>query len=477
MRRVRRTLFLTHRWLGVALSLLMALWALSGFVMMYVSYPETSRTEQLAGLDPLDLSGCCEHVLFPWGPLASATVEMVDGQPVLRSTGPAGPMLTSLVASAEPAIGPREAARIARTHMRNAFGAAPPMRIEPVEGDQWTISVRRYAPLWKASFADTRGTALYVSGLTGQVVQDTHASERFWNWLGAVPHWLYFQVLRDNGPLWSQVVIYSSLLGTFLTVTGIYVGIVTWRRRGKRWSPFRGVALWHHWLGLVFGLVTLTWVFSGFASMNPWGWLASEGPGTELQSRAGRPLEAGDAETLVRSLAANPRPGIVSAEVTVQGGQAWAILVNRQGERRRASLPALAPAPLAEADLARLGPTAKPGTPIASQALIARGDAYHYSHHSTPALLPAWRVIYGDEDATRLYFDPRTGELIGFVDADRRAFRWWHLALHRLDFSGLRERPLWDVVVLPLLAGVSLLCLLGAWMGAWRLTRRRPKKS
>ena len=117
-----------------------------------------------------------------------------------------------------------------------------------------------------------------------------------------------------------------------------------------------------------------------------------------------------------------------------------------------------------------------PGTPIASQGLIARGDAYHYSHHSTPAVLPAWRVIYGDKDATRLYFDPRTGELIGFVDADSRAFRWWHLALHRLDFSGLRERPLWDVVMLPLLAGVSLLCLLGAWMGAKRLTRRRRTK-
>ena len=467
-------MFLIHRWLGVALSLLMALWALSGFVMMYVSYPETSRAERVAGLDPLDLSACCEHVVFPFGPLGSATVEMAAGQPVLRSIGPAGPILTSLAGSAEPMVGEREAAEIARTHMRNTFGAAPAMRVAPVESDQWTIPVRRYAPLWKASFADSRGTALYVSGLTGQVVQDTHATERFWNWLGAVPHWLYFRVLRDDA-LWSQVVIYTSLLGTFLTVTGLYIGVVTWRRRGKRWSPFRGVALWHHWLGLVFGLVTLTWVFSGFASMNPWGWLASEGPGTELQSLAGRPLEAGDAETLARALAAHPQPGVVSAEVTVQGGQAWAILVNRQGVRTRASLPGLAPASLADADLAQLGHRARPDTPIASQGLIARGDAYHYSHHSTPALLPAWRVIYGDQDATRLYFDPRTGELIGFVDADSRAFRWWHLALHRLDVSGLRERPLWDAVMLPLLAGVSLLCLLGAWMGAKRLARRRPK--
>jgi hypothetical protein len=83
----------------------------------------------------------------------------------------------------------------------------------------------RHAPLYKASFADERGTVLYVSGLTGEVVQDTHRSERFWNWLGAVPHWLYFTVLRQDGALWSQVVIWTSLLGTFLTLTGIYVGI------------------------------------------------------------------------------------------------------------------------------------------------------------------------------------------------------------------------------------------------------------
>lgn len=476
MRRVRRALFLTHRWLGVALALLMALWALSGFTMMYVSYPETSAAERVAGLDALDLSACCERVDFPQGPIDSATVEMVAGQPVLRWSGPAGPALTNLAGPGAPAIGERAAAEIARTHMRNMFGAAPPLRIEPVEGDQWTILVRRYAPLWKARFADARGTVLYISGLSGQVVQDTHARERFWNWLGAVPHWLYFRALREDAALWTQVVIYTSLLGTFLTLTGLYVGIATWRRRGKHWSPFRGVALWHHWLGLVFGLVTLTWVFSGFASMTPWGWLASDGPSAEVQALAGRPLEGGDAEALVRALAAHPRPGIVSAEVTMQGGRAWAILVNHAGERTRAALPTLAPAPPAAADLAQLAHRAKSGAPIASQGMIEQGDAYHYSHHSTPALLPAWRVIYGDQDATRLYFDPRTGEPIGFVDADSRAFRWWHLALHRLDISVLRERPLWDAVMLPLLAGVSLLCLLGVWMGAKRLTRRRPKK-
>jgi hypothetical protein len=104
-----------------------------------------------------------------------------------------------------------------------------------------------------------------------------------------------------------------------------------------------------------------------------------------------------------------------------------------------------------------------------AQGLIRTGEAYHYSHHSTPALLPAWRVIYADADQTRLYFDPRTGELIDYVDAPARGFRWRHLALHRFDFAGMDTRPLWDALLWLLMTGVSLVCLLGVWMGVRRL--------
>jgi len=467
----RRWLFLIHRWLGVALALLMALWTLSGFVMMYVSYPETSAAERVAGLDPLELSGCCEDLSPPGvARVESATVEMVRGEPTLRWIGEESGGLIGLTSGSTPFIDEREAGEIARTHMRNAFGVEPPVQVEPVDVDQWTLQLRRYAPLYKASFADGRGTVLYVSGASGEVVQDTHRSERFWNWLGAVPHWLYFTPLRQDGALWSEVVIYASLLGTFLTVTGLYIGMITWRR-GKRWSPFRGIALWHHWTGLVFGLATLTWVFSGFASMQPWGWLESEGPGAELRALAGRQLEGRDVAALYQALAAHPQPDAVSAEVVVQGGTPFAILVGRAGSRRRASLPDLAPAPLSEVDLAALARSAKPDTSIASQGLIATGDAYHYDHHSTPAVLPAYRAIYSDSEETRLYLDPHTGELVNFVDAGSRGFRWWHLSLHRLDLPGLRERPLWDIVTLTLLAGVASLCLIGVWLGVRRLRR------
>ena len=469
-RGLRRWLFLIHRWLGVALALLMALWAVSGFVIMYVSYPETTAEERLAGLDPLDLTACCEGRPPPAGPIEGATVEMLGGQPVLRWIGPDGPALAALAGQA-PAIGQREAGAIAQVHLRNALGSAGTVRVEPIEVDQWTLQQQRYAPLYKASFADARGTVLYVSGLTGEVVQDTHARERFWNWLGAVPHWLYFTLLRQNGPLWSQVVIYTSLLGVFLTVTGIYVGIVMYGR-GKRRSPFRGAALWHHWTGLLFGVATLTWVASGLFSMNPWGWFESRGPTEEIPNLAGRQIEGADISALVEALAAHSPGGMVAAEIAVQRGKPYAILVRADGSRTRAALPSLAPAPPSVAEFAAIARIAKPTTPIASALTITAPDDYHYGHKSDDPVLPAYRVIYANDDETRLYFDPATAELVNFVDADVRAFRWWHLGIHRLDFPIIRSRPLWDLVTVPLLAGVFLLCLLGLWMAVRRL--RRP---
>ncbi|HEY6817558.1 MAG TPA: peptidase [Croceibacterium sp.] len=470
----RRTLFLVHRGLGVVLALVMAIWAISGITMMYVAFPDTSPEERLGGLQPLDLSGCCAAFTVPEGPLASASVEMLLGRPVLRIMTGQGPVALPLDGQALPEMGAGQAGAIAATHVRETFGTAPAVRVAPTEPDQWTVygRFRQHAPLYKASFADPRGTELYVSGLTGEVVQDTSSRERFWNWLGAVPHWLYFTALRANQPLWYNLVVYTSLLGVFLTVTGIYVGVVMYGRGKKRWSPFRGIALWHHWTGLVFGLLTLTWVASGLFSMNPWGWFESQGPTEEIPNLAGREIAGADAMALVGALGAHPQPGVISAQVDVQQGRPWAILVRADGMRTRASLPDLVPAPPSAAELDAKGRIAKPATRIASARTIAEPDAYHYGHKGEP-VLPAYRVIYANADETRLYFDPRTGELINFVDAETRAFRWWHLGLHRLDFPVLRSRPLWDIVTLPLLIGVSLLCLLGVWMGVRRVMRPR----
>jgi len=469
VRRGLRALFWTHRWTGVVLALLMVVWALSGIVMMYVAYPETSREERLAGLAPLDFSHCCKAGLPA---LTSGSVEMLEGAPVLRWQGGEGVGTLRLSDGTSPRIEARDAAIVAASHLARSTGkAAPEPTVSAIAYDQWTVqgSSGREYPLYKASFADPAGTVLYVSGQDGTVVQDTTRHERFWNWLGAVPHWLYFTQLRTDGQLWSQVVIYTSLLGTFLTVTGLYLGIRQYGR-GKRRIPYRGMAWWHHVTGLLFGIFTLTWVLSGLFSMNPWGMMESQGAGAEAAALAGRQPERADAEALIAALRESVPTGTVTAELTMQGGTAFAILSDTRGKQARYSLPALTPSPPSEAELRARTAAALPGVAIASQRLLRGPDAYYYGHHGEVAF-PVWRAIYRDADETRLYFDPATGELLGKIDGPAQAFRWWHSALHRLDFGPLNSRPLWDIVTLPLMAGVSALCLIGLWLGIRRLRR------
>lgn len=471
---VRRAIFLIHRWLGITIGLLMLMWAASGIVMMYVAFPETSEEERLAGLQPLDLSECCEIADLPDpAGVQSLRVEMLTGRPALMWTGAWGPQMVGLDGAPLPEVDPEQALATARLHMQRTTGTSPESSVTVTGTDQWTVygSLRLHSPLYKVDFADAARTTLYVSGLSGTIVQDTTAHERFWNWLGAVPHWLYFTAIRSQPALWSNLVIYGSLLGAFLTVTGLYFGIHQFGR-GGRVSPYRGLAWWHHWTGLAFGILTLTWVVSGLFSMQPWGMFASDGPGEERAALAGRAPERADLEALLAALAENRRSDIVSASLSVQDGAPWAILAGSDGTKIRASLPGLAQAPLDTGELEARARSAKPGTQIGRMEMISRPDAYYYGH-KREVELPVLRTIYADEDGTRLYLSPRTGEMVGFADPTSRAYRWLFNGLHRMDFfHALRQRPLWDAVTLPLLGGVTLLCFIGSWIGIRRLRRK-----
>jgi hypothetical protein len=87
----------------------------------------------------------------------------------------------------------------------------------PMESmDAWTVqSFRSTQPLDRVDLGHPTGTEIYVSAASGVVVQDTNRVERVLNWLGAIPHWLYPTVLRQDGALWSEVVIWTSVVGTF----------------------------------------------------------------------------------------------------------------------------------------------------------------------------------------------------------------------------------------------------------------------
>jgi hypothetical protein len=468
-----RLLFLVHRYLGIAVGLLMVMWCLSGVVMMYVSYPDLPEDTRLRHLAPIDWSGCCtisDEALADDAFVKEAQIEMLAYRPVLRLRTAAGTRLLDLrTGGVIDRVSSKEAAEVAQIYDKRSTRAAP-QALGPIDHDQWTVSGSFHAdrPLYHLGLDE--GIELYVSSTTGRAVQMTSAGERFWNWLGAIPHWLYFTELREKPSQWSYVVIATSLMGCFLTAIGLFIGVRQFIQRPVgRWSPYQGFNLWHHLAGLIFGLFALTWILSGFLSMNPWGWLEGEGTQAELSRLRGKRDTLGaDLKGGLAAFARLQPPSVVSVQTAPLDEQLYFIMSTAAGERRRFNVNAV-PAPPNNGDLlyiaAALGDRE---TPVVS--LMTQEDSYYFSHHRDVAKLPVYRAILGD--GTRYYVDALSGAVLAKMDRAARGYRWWHQALHRMDFSAiLRGRPQWDVLMLLLMSGVTVLCVTGACLGYRRVAR------
>jgi len=127
-----RTLVILHRYLGIAVGLLMLTWFLSGIVMMYVGFPQPLGAERVLSLPNINWQACC-HVAdgaLPDGQLiARAEIEMLLGVPALRLPRPPVPDQTINLADggAVSTLELREAREVALAAMTLPIGEAPPI--------------------------------------------------------------------------------------------------------------------------------------------------------------------------------------------------------------------------------------------------------------------------------------------------------------------------------------------------------------
>src|SRR5437773_2479579 len=190
-----RATVITHRYLGVLIGLLMAMWFVSGIVMMYVPFPQVRDTERLRFLPPISWQSCCQYgTLNDEARITRVQVENHLDAPALRLRAPG--QLDSL------------------------YDLAHGARV-PIDADTARKVVLETAP-----------------GVIGRPASIT----------------AYEQVPLDQFTIGRA-------------------------QRDRRLSPYRGWFYWHHVVGLLFGVLALTWVFSGLLSMNPWGFLESRGRG------------------------------------------------------------------------------------------------------------------------------------------------------------------------------------------------------
>jgi hypothetical protein len=476
-----RFLLIVHRYTGIAIGLVMLLWCLSGFVMIYQGYPRLSEAERLRGLAPLRFGAPAVSLALPDdGRLSGFRVLMQAGRPILLADAGFGALQRYDLASGAllDAADEPVALAVARDFAAGHALPAGPRSIALIDDDQWSIeAAAQSGPLYRVALGDPARTELYVAQSSGESVQVTTRHVRFWSWLGAVPHWLYPTALRRHVALWNQVVVWCALAGTFLTVTGLYVGIVVIRRAPLRWSPYRGWSWWHHLAGLCFGVLTLTWVASGLLTMNPWGFLDSPAGFAEREQLRGG-ISGAQVRQFLAGATALPMRDIVLLQAEPLDGSLFVVATDRDGRRLRLDADAH-PAPLTGADLGRALREAGIG-PVRQWSMQTQEDAYYYGRYERTASLPVHRAELADAAHTVLYLDTVSGALLEAIDDTARQSRWLRTGLHDFDFARwLRIRPLWDVVVLLLLSGVSAVCATGAWLAIRRATqdlrRLRPR--
>jgi hypothetical protein len=464
-----RYTILTHRYVGIAISLIILLWCLSGIIMMYVQYPAFDRAERLAGLseialddihdwrvDPATGDYSAENFVLESTPQGTVLRLMhgVYGQQVIDLGS--GSFLTDWPAETQQAVG--------QGYARNR-GWAKATSATTIQQDQWTVHSRfsQHRPMLK--LANAEAIEWYVSSQTGEVVQTTTRGERVWNWLGSVIHWLYPTALRQHVTVWAQTVIWLTIFSLFLTITGVLIGIKQFRkRRNGRRSPYKSWALWHHYAGLIFGVLTLTWLFSGLFSMNPWGALQSRSAGAEWEILSAADESVGGVVKLLQASAEFIPPGTVRIESAYWLGEPFLVAFDRDGKRFRFNHDGPATG-LAAQDL--LEAQQQLGYGGAEVELLESGDEYYYSHH-VQREFPVYRLTY--ENGERFYLSAMTGSLQRFADSNAQTYRWVFNAFHAGDFnSTARSRPVWDVFMLILLLGVTVGVATGTWLGFRRI--------
>ena len=493
---LRKWLILSHRYAGIVLSLLVVMWFVTGITMMYVGgMPRLTPEMRLEKLPNLDLARV--HLT----PSEAAEAGLVDspGRAVLLSVmgrpayrfGSGDP--TTVFADTGDVM---EGATLAQSlTVASRFAGVTENHVQHVATltrvDQWTLVQSRQLPLHKFRVNDDSGTELYVSPATGEVTMVTTRKGRALAWISTIPHFLYFGALRANQPVWYQVVVWSSGLVCALAVLGLVLGLVQSKRK------YVGSMRWHYVTGLVFGVFTATWAFSGLLSMEPFAWTNSEplqvrrdvftgGPIDLASFAAMRPAEwdhivngrgikevelarIQDEHFYVVRLAHDPeaekRPERLHQPYYISGrAEADRLLV-------RASTLQVRREPFSMDSLVARLRTAVPNVPIVEQQLLADYDSYYYSRQRlTP--LPVVRVKFADPGETWFYIDPSNSQTLSQITRLSRIERWLYNGLHSLDFPFWYDlRPLWDIGMIVLLLGGLASSSIGLVVGFSRVAR------
>lgn len=475
---MQRILVQLHRWIGIVLCLMFAAWFASGIVMIYVPFPLLPLADRIDRAELVDIERvrvAPMEAINLAGSSSSAGIRLrsQDGRPqyVIADDGrvvvvhaDTGELAAALESSG--------AGRIAREFS----GLAAQSVHGPVQYDQWVVygAFDALRPYYRVRLDDPAGTDLYVSAITGEVVQRTSRSQRRWNYVGAVVHWIYPSVIRKHWALWDQLVWWVSLAGVVLALAGIYLGVLRWRtaaRSGQRGlsSPYQGWMKWHHVGGLTIGVLVLTWVFSGWLSMDHGRLFSTPSPTPDHVERFTRMSVRTAADMIPVDALADAAPfshaeiGAFAGSPVLRtagpnGPKLWRLLDNRLQEFRPTT-----------AEVSAAVANAWPDYEPVDSYVLGKDDVYTSLRGGS--LPPGTvRIVLNDPADTWVHVHPTRAEIVSIMDRSRRVYRWLFNGLHSFDFPGLVDRrPLWDALMIALLSCGFIFCVTAIVIGFRRI--------
>jgi hypothetical protein len=463
---------LLHRWLGIAFCLLFAMWFATGIVMHFVPFPSLTEAERFAGLAPV------ERARVAIGPSDAVRVSgLADAERVRlieRSDGPvyvvSGPSRSRAIRASDGADAAVKSPDLAlATAIDHAGRRGLDVSRSSVAGladhDQWSVpnGFDRHRPLFRVALNDAAGSEVYVSSVTGEIVLDTTRRERWWNLAGSVLHWIYPTMLRSNWPLWDRVVWTLSLLALIAAALGAVLGIARIRILARRaGSPYRGWHALHHVIGLMSTAFVLTWILSGWLSMDH-GRLFSRGQLTKVEADVMAPSPNWSAVSSIEWPPISPS----AHEVEWFAFNETFHRRDRIGVDTQVLLGVVSDdgsAFLSPREIQALTERLAIGCGVVS-VVIANDD---YPATSTLPGGPVYRARCGD---VWLDIDGASGRVLQRLDSSRRAYRWLYGALHTLDFPFLLTHPRIRDTLIVSLCGLGLLFSVTGIVIGWRRLR------
>ena len=482
-----------HRILGLLLCILCFLWCISGIVLIYHSFPRVGPDKRLPRQEALDTSRLPAineiRQRLPQNVLSNNfNLNNPFGEPVFHYGR--WREVTDLYADSTYIL----PSPIYSLCEERAKYWCPDRNITEVDTlrklEVWIPfgQLKKDLPIYKFYFDGPEHYQLYISSRTGNILQFSSREQRFWAWIGAIPHWLYITSIRQDIQKWDTLLYWSCLLSLIMCISGIFLGIRAYwlaRRKGFLHSPYtKPWFRWHHITGFFFGIFICTWLFSAWAPISPTFsnlFNNNKKAGNAFRSRpsipAAPPIEKYNLDYRKAIAEVSKTHGPVK-EITWSNYNDIPLYKLRTVEKEiilDASADSIRPFQITEETIYAAVKKLTADTVHYTIVKMQEYDNYYISRRRTLPL-PVYKVTLDNESGDCYYYNLKSFQPQHY-DNNGRWKRWAFRGLHRLDFKFLIDRPvLWTIVMWGLLLGCAFVSVSGIVLSVKyiiRLVKRR----